>query len=344
MLSSRHLLFVGACLVLLTGVCRAQWDVSGADAARYSDPGGRFSLAAPAAWKPAVKNDSVVFAWRNSTLTAFFRPTETKPEAMLQIPAQRVRETATDYAPKPPAPAPIGGYDGSSLVFTATGPGGTPSRGRITALTDGRDGMVFVLITPVEDFDGDDAALSRALATLNFRPAGAGGGTLLAEGVPVRLVLSQDVKSGRDHKGATVWFTVAEPVRAPDGRVLVAKGSVASGTVIRSEGRRMFGKPGKLEVGVQSVQAVDGSIVPLRVMENLSERGRSNSDAVAATALLLTPLTLFVRGRDVSMKKGTEMTVYVDRSSRIEAAPATAEVAAAAAPETSTEKPADAGS
>jgi hypothetical protein len=343
--SSRRLTFAGACLILLATACHAQWDVSGAEAPRYSDPGGRFSLAAPSSWKPAVKNDSLVFAWRETTLTVFFRPTETKPEAMLQLPAQRLRETATDYAPQPPAPALIAGYDGASLVFTATGPGGVASRGRITALTDGHDGMAFVLITPVADFAGDDAAVSGALATLNFRPGGGGAGTLLPEGAPVRRVLSQDVKSGRDHKGSTVWFTVAEPVRAPDGRILVPKDSVASGTVVRSEKRRMFGKPGKLEVGVQSVQAVDGSVVPLRVMENLSERGRSNSDAVAATALILTPLTLFVKGRDVSIKKGTEMAVYVDRSSRIQPPAATPALAVVAAPpDASVENPAHVGS
>jgi len=104
---------------------------------------------------------------------------------------------------------------------------------------------------------------------------------------------------------------VKDDVKDPGGRVLVAAGAHALGKVTKSKKRGMFGVPGKLEFNIETVEAVDGGSVPLRA--KIEDTGHSNKGTVIATALLLTVLTVFVRGRDVTVNEGTELIGYVDR-------------------------------
>jgi hypothetical protein len=342
-----RLITAATCVFLATGAVHAQWDLSGtasgAASPTYMDPAGRFWLQTPAGWKAATKNGTLVFQSRKSALTVFFHPGEHTPSLMLDAPAERVREAANGFVRGAVEIRAVGPYEGRTLDFTAASPEHVASKGRITAITNGRDGMVFILTTPIDDFKADDAAVNAALATLNIVSKADAGGTVLAERTPIHLILGQNIKSGHDLKGASIWYRVAEPVLAADGRVLIAEGAVAHGAVLRSEKRRMFGKPGKLEIGVNSVPAVDGTLIPLRAIEDISARGRSNADAVTATALLLTPVTLFVKGRDVTLKEGTEITAYVDHDVRLDlpdAAPAPAPPATTAREAADDAKPA----
>lgn len=335
-----RLLTAAACVLTLGGA-RAQWDVAGAGTGRYADPDNHFSLQVPAGWQATVKNGATILRRDKSTLTVFFDPGADDSGEMLDAPVRRVREAGKDYAPDARAACTVGGYDGTTLAFAAKGPEGVASRGRILTLTNGRDGVAMVLISPADVFKAEDGVLWDTANTLSFSPRPQVDGPHLEEGTPVHLRLNHEVKSGREHKGDDIWFTVAEPVRGPDGNTLIAKGAVASGTVLRSERRRMFGKPGKLEIGVNSAMAVDGQMVRLRATENLSRRGRSNADAVTATALLLTPLSVFVKGRDVTLAKDTEVTVFVDQDTAVK--PAEPRGAENAAPASATNPPATGG-
>lgn len=308
---------VTVCLFLVGAVALAQWDVSGVSPIRFTGPDGRYSLTPMPGWTSTVKSDAVVFEKDKTTLTVFFHPGQTNTDDMLNAPLQRVRETAKHYRPSARMRYSVASYDAHTILFAADSPENVPSRGRILTLTNGLDGMTFVLISPKDNFKKDDAAVWAAAESVTFAPHPELKGPHLDERTPVHLVLNQDIKSGRDHKGAPVWFTVAEAVRGAEGNILIARNATAYGTVLRSEKRQMFGKPGKLEIGVTSVQAVDGSTVPLRAVENLSERGRNNAGVVTATALLLTPVTIFIKGRDVTVKKGTEIVAYVNQDTAV---------------------------
>jgi hypothetical protein len=137
----------------------------------------------------------------------------------------------------------------------------------------------------------------------------------LAEGVSVRVRLMETLVSGGKKKGEEIRFEVAQDVLGPQREILIPRGAPAYGTVVRSTGRGMFGKPGRLEFTIASTRAVDGTKVRLRATE--AKRGRNNAGAAIGTAVLLFVPALFVHGRDVTVEKGREFTAFVDQEAMI---------------------------
>ena len=146
----------------------------------------------------------------------------------------------------------------------------------------------------------------------------------LAERTTVKLRTTQNLTSGKVKTGGAVSYTVGEDVKDSQGRVLIKYGAHASGKVTKSSGRGMFGKNGKLEFTVESVEAVDGTQVPLR--SSIENSGKNNTGAVIVAALLLTVLAVFINGHDITVKEGTEIMAYVDHDTMINEGPASTAV------------------
>jgi|WetSurMetagenome_2_1015567.scaffolds.fasta_scaffold70294_2 hypothetical protein len=144
-----------------------------------------------------------------------------------------------------------------------------------------------------------------------------GNTIVLKEGTPLLLLTTKKLVSGKEQEGATVNYTVARDVLSPNKKVLVELGAPAYGKITKSRKRGMLGKNGKLEFTVESVEAVDGTTIPIRGSEQVS--GRNNSGVVAASVLLFTVLAVFVNGRDIEIPEGTEVAAYVDRDALIDA-------------------------
>lgn len=108
------------------------------------------------------------------------------------------------------------------------------------------------------------------------------------EGTAIQVRLLQELKSGRERKGEQVRLEVASDVLASDRTLLIPRGTPAVGTITRSNGRGMFGKPGKLEFTIDHVKFSDQVRVPLRSTPTTA-RGRNNSAAAITTAVLLAP-------------------------------------------------------
>lgn len=137
----------------------------------------------------------------------------------------------------------------------------------------------------------------------------------LKEGTPVLLATTAKMVSGRVAEGSTVRYKVLRDVPGPDGNIVIPYGGFAQGRVTRSRRRGMFGKAGQLEFTVDSVQAVDGTTVPLRAQQEAA--GKGNKNEVIVSTLLLSVLAVFVHGRDVDIPEGTEITAYVDHDTAI---------------------------
>jgi hypothetical protein len=136
------------------------------------------------------------------------------------------------------------------------------------------------------------------------------------EQTPVQVRLLQELKSGRERKGESVRMETASPVKGPDGTILIAQGTPVVGTITRSGGRGMFGKPGKLEFSIDYIKVDEKTRVPLRSTPQ-SASGRNNKGAAIATAVLLAPVAIFVKGREVTVKQGREFPVYVDATTEL---------------------------
>lgn len=161
------------------------------------------------------------------------------------------------------------------------------------------------------------------------------------DGTPVRLQLGETVSSAEAHQGQTVPFEVSEPVVIHD-LIVIPKGSVALGKVTKSEPKRRFGRSGALEISVDSVRLVDGSRAPLRA-DAEKGTGQLGGGRLAAT-IAVSPVLVWVKGKDVAFQKGTETTAYVNGDARLDEAQLRRQVAAPATARATPTAPAAAAS
>lgn len=161
----------------------------------------------------------------------------------------------------------------------------------------------------------------------NVRPSGAqtqpapapaaviNSGLTLTEDTPVRLRLSQTLSSGTSHINDKVDFDVIEDVKIGDV-VVIPQGSTAFATVTVAQPKRSFGRAGKLLVNVDYVRLGNGDKAPLRSVKGGSggSHTAAMTGAVVATAIVFfpaAPLFFFIKGKNIIIPKGTEVTAYV---------------------------------
>jgi hypothetical protein len=177
------------------------------------------------------------------------------------------------------------------------------------------------------------------------------GRLVLPEKTEIKLTLEKDLKSGADKAGETVPYEVDRDVYSPfpSHVLLIPAGAKAFGKVIKSSRRGMLGKSGKLEFTCEYVLAPDGTKVPLRAAPT-KEKGRNNTGASVAIAVLAAPIALLMNGRDVTVHKGQEYTAYVDEDTDLPdpkglaaEPPPAPQPATASAPEAGPPPPAPAG-
>jgi PEGA domain len=138
----------------------------------------------------------------------------------------------------------------------------------------------------------------------------------LEDGTPVKLRMSQTVSSADAHLNDRIEFEVLEDVRVSDVLV-IAKTSIAWGTVTEVQPKRRMARGGKLEIVMDSVRLVDGEKAALRATKAAQGGGHvgAMTAGIVATGLLFfpaAPFFLFMHGKDVTIPKGTEVPTFVD--------------------------------
>lgn len=150
--------------------------------------------------------------------------------------------------------------------------------------------------------------------------AGAPREALLPAGTEIRVRLLETVSSSSAVERQPLLLETLEDI-VVDGEVVVASGARAEGTVVRAQRRHGFGRRGKMAFTVDRAQAVDGGMLPLT--EETSFRGNDRYSKAAVVTLLFGPFGIFVKGRDVEIPAGTELSAYV-RGARLVRLPNTA--------------------
>jgi hypothetical protein len=138
----------------------------------------------------------------------------------------------------------------------------------------------------------------------------------LIDGTPVKLKFKQAVSSKTANQNDPVEFEVVETVKV-GGKVVIAKGATAKGVVAEVQRSGMLGRKGKLEVAVKEVELVSGERVSLRASK---EAGGGNSGGIIAVAVLVSPLALLFKGKNVTYEAGTEIQAFVDGNFELEQA------------------------
>jgi hypothetical protein len=131
----------------------------------------------------------------------------------------------------------------------------------------------------------------------------------IQDATAVRLSLTQSLSSATNSVDDPVRFEVTEDVKVGDV-VAIPKGSTAVGHVVEVEPKRRLGRAGKLNFSIDHAKAPDGTNVRLRASS--VRKGEDKTGTVIVGAVLLSPLFLIMRGKDVSIPMGTNVIAYVD--------------------------------
>jgi hypothetical protein len=139
---------------------------------------------------------------------------------------------------------------------------------------------------------------------------------LLEGGAIVRLRLVNEVSSKTAKEGDQITFTLADDVTV--GKTIVIKaGTLVQGNVEKATKAKGLGKAGELTYSLQYAKAVDGSKVYLRTTR-ASMEGENKTGGAVALAVVVTPLFLLKKGKDVKMAAGKAIQAFVDRDYTIE--------------------------
>lgn len=132
----------------------------------------------------------------------------------------------------------------------------------------------------------------------------------LFEGTVVRIRLMETLDSRISKEGDMINFEASEDV-AVDGVVVIKKGAVAKGMVLSIKSSGIGGKKGELNISIDYVTAVNGKNIRLKYSATSS--GQSRSGGAIAGALLINPLLILVKGKNITLEKDKEFSVYVDK-------------------------------
>ncbi len=146
----------------------------------------------------------------------------------------------------------------------------------------------------------------------------------LEDGTPVKLRLMRNLSSADARIGEMVDFEVLEDVKV-NGIVVIARGGLAIATVTAAQAKRRMGRGGKLDVNIDYVKLVSGEKVALRAVKGGQGGGHVGvmTTAIVATSLVFfpaAPLFLFMKGKDITIPKGTEVTAYINGTAELEQA------------------------
>ena len=128
------------------------------------------------------------------------------------------------------------------------------------------------------------------------------------EGTELRMRLEEPLSSKTANQGDRFSVSLIEDVRLADGMVLKA-GYRGVGEVTEARGNGMLGKAGKLNVTLNYLKVGDERI---RLRANKAAKGDNRTGTQVVTFVFLGVFAGFIKGKDVSIPKGTQLTAYTD--------------------------------
>ncbi len=129
------------------------------------------------------------------------------------------------------------------------------------------------------------------------------------EGTEMAIRVEDSLSSSTSHEGDRFSISLDDDVKLSDGTVLRA-GYRGVGEVIEARDNGMLGKNGKLNVRLVYLKVGDDRV---RLRATKGAKGETRVGATVATVILFWPAAPFIKGKDVSIKKGAIMTAYVDQ-------------------------------
>jgi hypothetical protein len=140
--------------------------------------------------------------------------------------------------------------------------------------------------------------------------------SVLHEGTPVRMRMNRTISSATEKQGDNVDFETLDDVKLGD-LIVIPKGSIAMATVTEAATKKSMGRAGKLSVNIDFVRLPSGEKLALRGVQDVKGGGHvgAMTGAIVATSIVFfpaAPLFLFIHGKDITIPKGHEVTVYTN--------------------------------
>lgn len=128
--------------------------------------------------------------------------------------------------------------------------------------------------------------------------------------------INRTVSSADAHVGDNVDFETLDDVKVGES-IVIPKGSTAMATVTEAQAKRRMARGGKLAMNIDYVRLPSGERLPLRGVQSVKGGGHTGAmtGGMVATAIVFfpaAPFFLFMHGKDISIPKGHEVTVYTN--------------------------------
>lgn len=131
----------------------------------------------------------------------------------------------------------------------------------------------------------------------------------------VKLVTPLNTRTSRS--GDLVTFQVSEDMYV-DGHLIIPKGAQGNGTVTKVESAKNFGRDAEIQIGFDTVVALDGSNIDTVLGEKAKMENKSLATAAGASVagmVLLGPIGIvggaFVHGKDIDIPAGAESYIQI---------------------------------
>ncbi len=137
---------------------------------------------------------------------------------------------------------------------------------------------------------------------------------ILPEGTVVSVQLVEDISSSSANAGDLVLFQTSAPVVVGND-TLVQKGTKATGRVTEAAPRKGMGKAGKLNFSIDYLNLPTGKNVKLMGEQRVN--GDTKVGTAVAEAVLLTPLFLLKKGKDIRFDAGQTFKAFVEKDTSL---------------------------
>ncbi|MCH7761647.1 hypothetical protein IIA15_09680 [candidate division TA06 bacterium] len=129
---------------------------------------------------------------------------------------------------------------------------------------------------------------------------------VIPEKTEVKVLIDPGLTTANEPKKRTLYFKVAESVALFDV-VVFEEGASVKATITKFKKRGYLGKPGKIAVTIEAVQAQDGTFIPVRPIR-ISHQGKSQK-TIALPLLLLLGAGYFIKGGAATIPQGETVVV-----------------------------------
>lgn len=130
------------------------------------------------------------------------------------------------------------------------------------------------------------------------------GPSLLPANTVVELETVDAVSSRSNKPGDYFHLKVRVDVRGADGAVLIPAGTPAMGQVVHAARSSAGGKGGELILAARYIESAQGQ---LKLRSNFGVAGKARVGASIATAMVVGPFALLIKGRELELPAATAL-------------------------------------